>query len=334
MMNTQLSGRRGFLQKTLFGAGFLFGSGCLSARAEFVAPEANQDTKGVLARYPVRRKVRIGAPLFGENLNDPDAWVRTATAQGYRAVYEPGGLSLNDLPCVKAFVRAAEENGLLIAEVGRWNNLMDVDEGKRKANLSQVAQGLALADELNANCCVNIAGSFSTENWMGPHPKNLTREHFDLAVENARKLIDDVKPKRTVLAYEAMGWMYPDSPDAYLALIKAIDRKAFGAHLDICNLINTPAKFWNNAALIHETFDTLGPWIVSAHAKDLRWNVELNVHFVECEIGSGVLDYPTYIRRLAALEQDVPLMIEHMNGREQYERCRDHLLPIVAATVN
>ena len=322
--------RRGFLQKALFGAGFLVGaSGCVSSATAFVAPEMAPDPKEALARYPVRRKVRIGAPLFGENLGDPEVWARTAKAQHYRAVYAPG-ISLNDLPRVKAFVKAAEANDLVIAEVGRWVNLMDADEQKRKANFNNVAEGLALADELNAKCCVDIAGSFSAESWMGPHPKNLTREHFDLTVENARKLIDAVKPTRTKFAFEAMGWMYPDSPDSYLALIKAVDRKAFGAHIDVCNMINSPEKFWNNAALIHETFDKLGPWIVSAHAKDLRWNVELNVHFVECELGKGVLDYATYIRRLAALEQDVPLMIEHMSGQQEYERCRDYLLPFVA----
>ncbi|MCL2105093.1 MAG: hypothetical protein FWH21_08610 [Kiritimatiellaeota bacterium] len=69
--------------------------------AGFVAPEANPDTRGVLATYPVRRKVRIGAPLFGENLGDPEVWARTAKAQDYRAVYEPCGLAMNDLPRIQ-----------------------------------------------------------------------------------------------------------------------------------------------------------------------------------------------------------------------------------------
>ena len=278
------------------------------------------------------RTQRIGAPIFGDNLGDPEVWAHTAKAQGYRAVYAPD-VGLEDLPRIRAFVRAAEANDVVIAEVGRWVNLMEADAQKRTANFGIVAEGLALADELNAKCCVDIAGSFSEDVWMGPHPRNLTRDHFDLAVENARKLIDAVKPKRTVFAYEAMGWMTPDSPDSYLALITAVDRKAFGAHIDICNMINSPEKFWNNAALIHETFDKLAPWVVSAHAKDLRWDVELNLHFVECEVGKGVLDHAAYIRRLAALEQDAPLMIEHMKDQAEYERCRDYLLPIVAKTM-
>ena len=305
------------MRNALIGAGCVVGSGRLTQAFAQAAPAP-------------KRKVRIGAPLFGDNLGDPDTWARTAKAQGYRAVYAPG-VSLNDQPRIQAFVRAAEANDLIIAEVGRWVNLMDADEKKRKDNFNIVAEGLALADELNARCCVDIAGSFSPESWMGPHPKNLSQEHFDLTVENARKLIDTVQPKRTKFTYEAMGWMTPDSPDSYLALIKAVDRKAFGVHLDVCNMVNSPTKFWNNAALIHEAFEKLGPWIASAHAKDLRWNVELNIHFVECEIGKGVIDYPTYIGRLALLDHDVPLMIEHMSDQAQYERCRDHLLKIVDA---
>jgi len=319
--STHSSDRRGFLKKALFGAGFLVGSGCVNSTA-FAAPEATPNT------HPVRRQVRIGGPLFGDNLGDPEVWARTAKAQGYRAVYAPK-VGLNDLPRIQAFVRAAEENDLVIAEVGRWVNLMEADEQKRKKNFDTVAEGLALADELNARCCVDIAGSFSTEHWDGPHVKNMTREHLEAAAENARKLIDTVKPKRTKFAYEMMGWMYPYSPDSYLELIKAIDRKAFGVHLGICNTINSPEKFWNTPALIHEAFDKLGPWIASAHAKDLRWVREFNIHFVECEIGKGTIDFTTYIRRLAALEHDVPLMIEHMKDQQEYERCRDYLLAIV-----
>ncbi|MCL2105306.1 MAG: sugar phosphate isomerase/epimerase [Kiritimatiellaeota bacterium] len=325
------SNRRGFFRTALYGAGFLAGSGCIrlgTAAAQEGAPETGR----TLANHPVRRQVRIGGPLFGENLGDPEVWARTAKEQGYRAVYAPGGVSLNDLPRVQAFARAAEANDLVIAEVGRWVNLADMNEQKRKENFNKVAEGLALADELNARCCVDIAGSFSTEHWDGPHVKNMTREHFDLTVENARKLIDTVKPTRAKFAYEMMGWMHPYSPDSYLELLKAVDRKAFGVHVDICNIISSPEKFWGNAALIHETFDKLGPWIVSAHAKDLRWLREFNIHFKECALGEGIVDYPTYVRRLAALEQDAPLMIEHMNGAQEYARCRDFLLAIVAAT--
>jgi len=41
-----------------------------------------------------------------------------------------------------------------------------------------------------------------------------------------------------------------------LALIEAIDRAAFGAHFDPVNLINSPRRYYDNAALIREEVRT------------------------------------------------------------------------------
>ena len=176
---------------------------------------------------------------------------------------------------------------MVIAEVGRWCNLLEADPDKRRQNLETVTEGLALAEAIGALCCVDIAGSFSPTSWFGPHPDNLSQKYFDAAVENARKIIDAVKPKRARFSYEVMGWALPDSPDSYVKLIKAVDRPAFGVHLDPCNLVNSPAKFYHNTALLNECFDKLGRWIVSCHAKDLTWDVEMNVHFREVAPGKG-----------------------------------------------
>ena len=92
-------------------------------------------------------------------------------------------------------------------------------------------------------CCVDIAGSYSEQAWYGPHEKNLSDEFFDATVENARKIIDAVKPKRAKFCYEMMGWSLPDSADSYVQIYKAVERDAFGVHLDPCNAINCPVRF-------------------------------------------------------------------------------------------
>src|ERR1035437_10939584 len=68
-----------------------------------------------------------------------------------------------------------------------------------------------------------------------------------------------------------MPFNFPTGPDDYLKLIQRVDRKAFGVHLDACNVMNSPERMYNNSALIDECFRKLGPWIVSCHAKDLSW---------------------------------------------------------------
>jgi sugar phosphate isomerase/epimerase len=272
------------------------------------------------------RALRLGGPVFNAP-QDPEGLALAHKNLGYRAAYCPA-VGLNDKDRLRDIAAAFAKHDVAIAEVGRWCNLMDADAAKRTANLKSVTEGLALAEAVGARCCVDIAGSFNPTSWFGPHAENLSPRFFDAAVENARKIIDAVNPKRAKFCYEMMGWALPDSPDAYAKMVKAVDRRAFGVHLDPCNLINSPGKFYRNAELLNECFDKLGPRIVSCHAKDLTWDVEMNVHFREVCIGAGALDYTTYLTRLAALPGDVPLMIEHMKDAEEYDKSRRHVLEL------
>jgi sugar phosphate isomerase/epimerase len=270
--------------------------------------------------------IRLGGPIFVKT-NDPEELAQAHRKLGYRAAYCPG-VSLNDTARIAEIEKAFSRNDVVIAEVGRWVNLLDADGGKRQANLKTVTDGLALADAIGARCCVDIAGSFSPTQWFGPHPDNLSPRFFEAAVENARKIIDAVKPKRAKFCYEMMGWAIPDGPDVYLQLIRAVDRKGFGVHLDPANAINSPSRFYHNTDLLNECFDKLGPYIVSCHAKDLTWDVEMNVHFREVTPGTGSIDFKTYLRRLAQLPHDAPLMIEHMPNAEEYDKARQYLLAL------
>lgn len=216
-----------------------------------------------------------------------------------------------------AAVEAAfKAENVLIAEVGAWKNMLDPDPVARKANLDYVTSRMALADAVGARCCVDIAGSFNPKVWYGPHKDNFSQQFFDATVENCRRVIDAVKPKRAKFALEIMGWTMPENAQRYLQLIKAIQRPAFGVHIDVCNAVNSPEKFYNNAALTEELFSKLGRWVVSCHAKDLAWTPEMNVHFIEVIPGRGELDYRPYLKALTAI--DAPLMLEHLKNADEY----------------
>ena len=309
--------RRHFLHHTLTAAVAL---GTVSGLREGFA-ESPASVKGAQTQA-----VRLGGPIFIKS-DDPDELASAHRKLGYSAAYCPRA-DLKDSARIRAVTDAFAKQGVVISEVGRWVNLLDADADKRAANLKLVTEGLALADEVGALCCVDIAGSFSTKEWYGPHPDNYSTHFFDAVVENARKIIDDVKPKRAKFSYEMMGWAIPDGPEPYLKLIRAIDRKAFAVHLDPCNAVNSPIRFYRNADLLNECFDKLGRWIVSCHAKDLTWDVEMNVHVREVRPGAGSMDYTTYLRRLAALPQRAPLMLEHLPTAEEYDKARTHLFEL------
>ena len=310
-MSTRNGNRRQFMQGVAGAA-----VGCLAARSALASDDTAPATSA--------NWIRLGAPVF-DAPGDPDALALAHRQLGYRAAYCPP-VSLDDKDRIRDIQRAFAKQDVVIAEVGRWCNLLDADDHQRAENLKRVIDGLALADEIGARCCVDIAGSYSKTAWYGPHPNNLSDEFFDAMVENVRKILDAVKPKRAKFCYEMMGWALPDSPDSYVRLIKAVARDGFAVHLDPCNLINSPARFYNNKQLLDECFDKLGPWIVSCHAKDVTWDLEMQIHFREVVLGTGSLDYATYLKRLAALPRQPPLMIEHMKDAGQYDQSRQYLL--------
>ena len=281
-----------------------------------VAPAAalaSSASKGIL----------LGAPIFLKS-DDPVQLAQEHRRLGYGAAYCPPA-DVRDRDRIKEIEKAFANTGVVIAEVGAWKNMLDPDAAKRRENLAYVTERCALADAVGARCCVDIAGTYNPTVWYGPNPKNLSKEFFDATVENCRHIIDTVKPTRTKFTIEMMGWNLPDGPDTYLDLIHAVDRPAFGVHLDVCNGVNCPQRFYNNSAFIGDCFSKLGPWIVSCHAKDLQWIVELNVHFLEVVPGRGEIDYRRYLTELNRLPNDVPLMIEHLKTPEEYTEAATHI---------
>jgi sugar phosphate isomerase/epimerase len=300
----------------------------LTRRRDLLAAAAGM-TLASRATAAKGRPIRLGGPVFLKT-DDPRELAREHRRLGYSAAYCPPRATVDDSGLLKEIEKAYATENVVIAEVGAWKNMLDPDEQKRQENLRYVTERMALADAVGARCCVDIAGSFHPKVWYGPDPRNLSAEFFDATVQNCRHIIDAVKPKRSRFTIEMMGWNIPDGPDSYLKLIKAVDRPAFGVHMDVCNGINSPARFYHSGDFIRDCFAKLGKWIISCHAKDLQWVIELNVHFLEVVPGRGEVDYAAYLTELAKLPVDAPLMLEHLKTAEEYEEGKKYIQKIAA----
>lgn len=306
--------RRDFIKNSVIGATFLASTSSLKLSAV--------ETKTL--------PLRLGGPVL-EKFDSPDVWVEALKHLGYNAAYCPVTPQEKD-DVVVAYANAARKVDIIIAEVGAWCNPISPDEQARKAALTKCREHLALAERIGASCCVNVSGSRSEQYWAGPHKDNLTEETFDLIVQTTRAIIDDVKPTRTYFTLEAMPWSYPDSPDSYLRLIKAIDRKQFAVHLDPVNFVSSPQLYFNNAKLIRECFEKFGPLIKSCHAKDIILRQDIyTTHLDEVRPGLGALDYATFLKELSKLP-NTPLMMEHLPDAEQYHFAAEHIRSVAKAT--
>lgn len=266
--------------------------------------------------------MRLGGPVFGD-CSTPELWVSAVRKHGYRAVYCPVG-DKADAETIRAYEAAARKADIIISEVGAWSNPLSPNDEVRIPALELCKKRLALADEIGAMVCVNIVGSRG-EQWDGPHEDNFTPETFDMIVEMVRDIIDSVQPKRAFYALETMPWMMPDSPDCYLEILKAIDRKQCGVHFDPVNMICSPRRYFANADFLRECFAKLGPYIKTCHAKDITLSGKLTTHLDETRPGLGRLDYGVFLRELDKLHPDTPIMVEHLPNEEEYALAIEHI---------
>lgn len=129
-----------------------------------------------------------------------------------------------------------------------------------------------------------------------------------------------------------MPWAPPDSPDSYLVLMRAIDRKGFAVHLDPVNMINCPARAYRSSDFLRECFAKLGPHIRCCHIKDIRLTQELIVHLDHCCPGEGVLDFRVFLKELAKLHPDTPMLLEHLGTAGDYLAAANHIRKVAAET--
>lgn len=141
-----------------------------------------------------------------------------------------------------------------------------------------------------------------------------------MIVDSIREIIDSVKPTRTFYTIETMPWMVPDSPDEYLQLIKDVDRKAFGVHLDFVNMINCPKRYLFCDEFIEECFTKLGPYIKSIHGKDVIMENAYTTIIHETMPGKGIINYRKVALLCESLGPDTTLFVEHLPDFESYRK--------------
>ncbi len=259
-------------------------------------------------------RIGLSSPLRHESAQE---WAETMRALGCRSVVFPVDHTSPD-HVIADYMDAARKNDLLIAEVGIWRNVFAVSAAEREEARKRAVGQLRLADEIGARCCVNVTGTWGGPVWDGGYAVNYSPECWQAVVEYTRQLLDEVKPARTEYSVEPMPWMIPTSPDECLKLLHDVDREGFGIHLDVVNMINCPARYFNSDDFLQECFDKLGPLVTSCHLKDIILNQELTFQLVETSCGNGTLNIEKYMTLIDEYDKDMPVIIEHLTTDEEY----------------
>ncbi len=271
----------------------------------------------------------VGA-AHGSGAGDVYALARAHRERGLSAAYCPQ-VALDDGERLRDVREAFAAEGILLAEVGGWRNMLHPDAAEARRERQRMAEYLAIADEVGALCAITCIGSPGGPGQGSHDAFNFSADAFAAAVDNARWLIDTVKPKRARFVYEIYPFSVADSPANIRRLLDAVDRPQFAAHMDLVNLVNCPRLYYENAALARESVRLFGDRIVSAHAKDLAMREEVSVIMHEVRPGCGAIDYRTYLRVLHELPQAVPLMLEHLPTQQEYDLGADYIRKVAGA---
>ena len=119
-MTMKTSTRRRFLEQ----------SGLAMAAGIFAAGAAAPAVAGAASK--TKHAVRLGGPVFNAP-GDPEGLALAHRKLGYRAAYCPG-VAIDDHDRIRDIREAFAKHDVVLAEVGRWCNLMEADTAKRAAN--------------------------------------------------------------------------------------------------------------------------------------------------------------------------------------------------------
>jgi sugar phosphate isomerase/epimerase len=120
-----------------------------------------------------------------------------------------------------------------------------------------------------------------------------------------------------------------DSPQALRKAVELIDMPdELGINFDLVNMVGYE-RYHDINALVDETIEAVGDFIVLAHLKDVRYLPDLSLRVAEVVPGEGAVDFVHWLRQLGELEKrtgrELPAFIEHLRTMDEMTRAWQHI---------
>lgn len=219
------------------------------------------------------------------------------------------------------------DRGIGIHEVAAYTSLIHEDAKTRRENIDSVKRRIEQASIVGALCVATVGGSAA--GWA-PHPQTQTKTSWELLLEATREILE-MTPENVTFCLESWPPTVLPDLDSLSRVMEEVGSQRLGILFDPANLV-TPETYFTTGEIIDEAFDRLGERFVAVHCKDVYWLMEgMQTGLGETVPGRGVLDYETFLGRVASAGRALPLIIEHLKKPEEVieaatfirERARD-----------
>jgi sugar phosphate isomerase/epimerase len=218
---------------------------------------------------------------------------------------------------------AMHREGLAVAAIAGYVNLVASDPEKRRRNLNRLRAVLARARDLGSPLVATESGSRHPQDDWAPHPENADPAVFDALVETVAELATFAHEAGAVLLIEPTVGNVVDTPTKARALLDRLGGGAAALVADPANLVDG-ANIAQADRVVEESFALLAGRVRLAHAKDfrrLRGEARERHHHASDPAlyggveypapGLGELDYRRYLAWLAVARPEVPVIVEH-----------------------
>lgn len=214
-----------------------------------------------------------------------------------------------------------ERSGIKIAAIFGYYNVVDPDAEKRQRGEARMEALLANWKRLNCQVISTETGTLNRKSEWLEAPENATEEGYAQCRAAIERLARLAEKSGAVLSLEPYWRNIIDSLDRAERLFREVNSPALRLVMDPCNYFRKE-DLPRMQTMLEDMFKRLGDRIVVAHAKDVKASAggtDLPAP------GLGVLDYPLYLRLLARLDREMPLLIEHL-ALPDVPRARDYVL--------
>jgi sugar phosphate isomerase/epimerase len=225
-------------------------------------------------------------------------------------LHDPFAYTRADLERTRATLAEA---GVAVAQANaRYPDLVHPDPARRAAGIDGLRQTCQAAVWLQAATVYVRPGSLNPAGSWRPHPENTHPRTLAHLITSLRQVARAAEEHGVVLALEGHVVSPLDSAARLREVLAAVGSPALRHNVDPVNMIGTLHDAYHTTDFLNRLFAELGPFIVAAHAKDLRVEDRLVLHLEECPIGQGLLDQVSFLELFAATCPDGYVMIEHL----------------------
>jgi sugar phosphate isomerase/epimerase len=264
--------------------------------------------------------MRLGGSMYRpKDVAAIDGIIEALDTYGLTAITAPAHWADMTDDEAAAYGERARHHGLIVGETHHRPNLMIRDPETRAARVEILRRGLRKADVMGCHAVTMLVGTVGPEDHLAaPDPYMFTDACKAELREVLLRAMDGLDLKHTKLLIEPWTNTFFYQPAAIREFLDSLGHPAVGLHLDQMNMVDQ-AHYYRTTELINETFDLLEGYIGGVHFKDVRWDWHhMLLKFDEVLIGDGVLDYQTYLSRVAALDPEVACYCEHLDSEGDY----------------